>query len=103
MLVSFPLEPQGIVAEVPPVADEARRGWRSGQNPSALQAGKGFWEPQEGMTFPFIFSFSKIVSLVSARRRGVTFAQSSAKVTKSALCGEKPKEVKKSPPKLHQV
>ena len=49
--VSFPLEPRGIVAEVPPVADEARRGWRSGQNPSALQAGKGFWEPQEDVTF----------------------------------------------------
>ena len=64
---------EGIVAEVPPVEDEARRGWRSGQNPSALQAGKGFWEPQEGMTFPFIFSFAKIVSLVSARRSGVTF------------------------------
>ena len=84
----------GIVAEAPPVADEARRGWRSGQNPSALQSGKGFWEPQEGMTFPFIFSFSKIVSLVSARRRGVTFAQSSAKVTKSALCAFSPKKQK---------
>ena len=29
-----------IVAEAPPVAEEARRGWRSGQNRSALQAEK---------------------------------------------------------------
>ena len=93
---------KGIVAEVPPVADEARRGWRSGQNPSALQAGKGFWEPQEGMTFPFIFSFSQIVSLVSARRSGVTFVPGD-KSNQKRPCGEKPKEVKKSPLKFHQV
>ena len=40
----------GIVAEAPPVADEVRRGWRSGQNRSAPQAER-FWEPQEGLTF----------------------------------------------------
>ena len=50
---SFSLSsPDGIVAEAPPVADEARRGWRSGQNRSALQADKRFWEPQEGKLFP---------------------------------------------------
>ena len=31
------------------MADEARRGWRSGQNRSALQAEKRFWAPQEGI------------------------------------------------------
>ena len=41
----------GIVAEAPPVSDEARRGWRSGQNRAALQAEKRFWEPQEDVTF----------------------------------------------------
>lgn len=29
---------RGIVAEAPPVAEKARRGWRSGQNLPALQA-----------------------------------------------------------------
>ena len=49
----------GIVAEAPPVADEARRGWRSGQNRSALQADKRFWEPQEGKLFPVAEKESK--------------------------------------------
>ena len=40
---------RGIVAEARPADDEARRGWRSGQNCSALQADKQFWEPQEGL------------------------------------------------------
>ena len=71
---------KGIVAEVPPVADEARRGWHSGQNLSALQAGKGFWEPQEDVTF--------VPGDKSNQKRP---------------CGEKPKEVKKSPLKFHQV
>ena len=31
-----------IIAEAPPMEDEARRGWRSGQNSSALQAEKNF-------------------------------------------------------------
>ena len=43
---------------------------------------------------PFIFNFSKIMNLVSARRSGVTFAQSSAKVTKSALSLCSPKKQK---------
>ncbi len=32
----------GIVAEAHPVGDEARRGWRSGQNLSALQSETNF-------------------------------------------------------------
>ena len=32
----------GIIAEAHPVGDEARRGWRSGQNLSALQAETNF-------------------------------------------------------------
>jgi hypothetical protein len=43
----------------------------------------------------FIFSLDYVVSLVSTRAvEAVTFAQSSAKVTKSALCCEKPKKQK---------
>jgi len=38
----------GIVAEVPPVVDEARRGWRSGQNLSALQAETNFGHRKRG-------------------------------------------------------
>ena len=46
----------GIVAEARPVDDEARRRWRSGQNRSALQADKRFWEPQESRgAEPLIF------------------------------------------------
>ena len=40
-------EGPGIISEARPADDEARRLWRSGQNCSALQAEKQFWEPQE--------------------------------------------------------
>ena len=36
-----------IIAEALAVRDEARRGWRSGQNLPALQAVSKFWAPQE--------------------------------------------------------
>ena len=45
-----------IESEVRPVDDEARAKWRSGQNRSALQAEKRFWEPQEGGCRRFKFS-----------------------------------------------
>ncbi len=38
----------GIVAEAPPAADEARRGWRSGRNFSALQAETNFGHRKRG-------------------------------------------------------
>ena len=59
----------GIVAEAPPVADEARRGWPVVKIARRPKPKKRFWEPQEGLTF----------------------AQSSAKVTKSALYHHRPK------------
>ena len=49
-------EGPGILTEARPVDEEAKWGWRSGQNCSALQAEKQFWEPQEvamGSRLPF--------------------------------------------------
>ena len=69
----------------------------------SARAGKGFREPQEGMTSPFIFCFAKTVSLFSLKPRRLLLLSRATKVTKSALCREKPKEVKKSPPKFHQT
>ena len=46
----------GIAPEARPADDEARAKWRSGQNRSAPQAEKRFWEPQEGRCRRFKFS-----------------------------------------------
>jgi len=43
----------GIVAEALPVADEARRGWRSGQNLPALQAEANFGNRKRAVVLSF--------------------------------------------------
>ena len=43
----------GIVADALPVADEARRGWRSGQNLPALQAEANFGNRKRAVVLSF--------------------------------------------------
>ncbi|MBQ7861207.1 MAG: hypothetical protein IJ349_03275, partial [Clostridia bacterium] len=53
--------------------DEARRRWRSGQNRSALQAEKRFWEPQESRGAEPLIFFCFIPRLLILRSTVLAF------------------------------
>ena len=87
-----------IVVEALPVGEEARRGWRSGQNSSALQAEKEFWEPQavtRSVAAMDIIKYAGMVELADTQDLGSCASQRAGStpvtrtIKKSLLSGSK--------------